>query len=86
MEIIIGGPEDIERQAVDYSMKTYPAIIAKAADNIMVRAYARSAWASHLQWSIRYESDHLGEMNEDMSDAAAGWRNRAWRQCEARAR
>lgn len=73
MKKFINRPEDVERQVVDGYVKTYPGIIAKAADDIVVRARRKTGKVALVSGGgMGHEPAHLGYVGEGMLDAAVG--------------
>ena len=73
MKKFINKPEDVERQVVDGYVKSYPGIIRKAADDIVVRAHAKQGKVALLSGGgMGHEPAHLGYVGEGMLDAAVG--------------
>ena len=74
MKKFINAPEDVERQVVDGYVKSYPGIIAKAADDIVVRAHRKAAGKVALVsgGGMGHEPAHLGFVGAGMLDAAVG--------------
>lgn len=73
MKKFINDPADVERQVVDGYVKAYPSLIAKAADDIVVRAHAkRDKVALVSGGGMGHEPAHLGFLGSGMLDAAVG--------------
>ena len=73
MKKFINDPADVERQVVDGYVKAYPSLIAKAADDIVVRAHAkRDKVALVSGGGMGHEPAHLGFVGSGMLDAAVG--------------
>lgn len=73
MKKFINDPADVERQVVDGYVKAYPSLIAKAADDIVVRAHAkRNKVALVSGGGMGHEPAHLGFVGSGMLDAAVG--------------
>ena len=71
MKKFINDPADVERQVVDGYVKAYPSLIAKAADDIVVRAHAkRNKVALVSGGGMGHEPAHLGFVGSGMLDAA----------------
>lgn len=73
MKKFINAPEDVERQVVDGYVKAYPDVIAKAADDIVVRAHPKRGRVAVVSGGgMGHEPAHLGFVGEGMLDAAVG--------------
>ncbi len=73
MKKFINAPEDVERQVVDGYVKAYPGKIAKAADDIVVRAHAKRGKVALVSGGgMGHEPAHLGFVGTGMLDAAVG--------------
>ena len=73
MKKFINAPEDVERQVVDGYVKTYPGMIAKVADDIVVRAHRKQGKVALLSGGgMGHEPAHLGYVGAGMLDAAVG--------------
>lgn len=73
MKKFINDPADVERQVVDGYVKAFPSLIAKAADDIVVRAHAkRDKVALVSGGGMGHEPAHLGFVGSGMLDAAVG--------------
>lgn len=73
MKKFINAPEDVERQVVDGYVKAYPGKIAKAADDIVVRAHAKCGKVALVSGGgMGHEPAHLGFVGTGMLDAAVG--------------
>lgn len=73
MKKFINSPEDVERQVVDGYVKAYPTIIAKAADDIVVRAQRKAGKVALVSGGgMGHEPAHLGYVGYGMLDAAVG--------------
>ena len=73
MKKFINGPADVEGQVVDGYVKAYPGKIAKAADDIVVRAHAKRGKVAVLSGGgMGHEPAHLGFVGTGMLDAAVG--------------
>lgn len=74
MKKFINAPEDVERQVVDGYVKAYPGKIAKAADDIVVRAHAKRGKVALVSGGgMGHEPAHLGFVGTGMLDAAVAW-------------
>ena len=73
MKKFINRPEDVERQVVDGYVKSYPAIVRKAADDIVVRARRKQGKVALVSGGgMGHEPAHLGYVGAGMLDAAVG--------------
>lgn len=73
MKKFINSPQDVERQVVDGYVKSYPTIIAKAADDIVVRAQRKVGKVVLVSGGgMGHEPAHLGYVGYGMLDAAVG--------------
>ena len=73
MKKFINNVEDVERQVVDGYCKAYPQIVAKAADDIVVRAHRKQGKVALVSGGgMGHEPAHLGFVGEGMLDAAVG--------------
>ena len=73
MKKFINSPQDVERQVVDGYVKAYPTIIAKAADDIVVRAQRKAGKVALVSGGgMGHEPAHLGYVGYGMLDAAVG--------------
>lgn len=73
MKKFINSPQDVERQVVDGYVKSYPTIIAKAADDIVVRAQRKVGKVALVSGGgMGHEPAHLGYVGYGMLDAAVG--------------
>lgn len=73
MKKFINSPQDVERQVVDGYVKAYPTIIAKAADDIVVRAQRKVGKVALVSGGgMGHEPAHLGYVGYGMLDAAVG--------------
>lgn len=73
MKKFINKPEDVEREVVDGYVKSYPRIIAKAADDIVVRAHRKVGKVALVSGGgMGHEPAHLGFVGAGMLDAAVG--------------
>ena len=73
MKKFINAPADVERQVVDGYVKAYPHKIAKAADDIVVRARPKQGRVAVLSGGgMGHEPAHLGFVGTGMLDAAVG--------------
>ena len=73
MKKFINAPADVERQVVDGYVKAYPGKIAKAADDIVVRARAKQGKVAVLSGGgMGHEPAHLGFVGAGVLDAAVG--------------
>ncbi len=73
MKKFINKPEDVERQVVDGYVKAYPDLIAKAADDIVVRARRKQGKVALVSGGgMGHEPAHLGYVGAGMLDAAVG--------------
>ena len=69
----INRPEDVEREVVDGYVKSYPHIIRKAADDIVVRAHPKHGRVALVSGGgMGHEPAHLGYVGAGMLDAAVG--------------
>lgn len=73
MKKFINAPEDVERQVVDGYVKAFPSLVAKAADDIVVRAHAKRGKVALVSGGgMGHEPAHLGFVGTGMLDAAVG--------------
>lgn len=73
MKKFINSPETVEREVVDGYVKAYPEIVAKAADDIVVRAHRKQDKVALVSGGgMGHEPAHLGFVGEGMLDAAVG--------------
>ena len=73
MKKFINRPEDVERQVVDGYVKSYPGIIRKVADDIVVRATPKRGKVALVSGGgMGHEPAHLGYVGVGMLDAAVG--------------
>lgn len=73
MKKFINKPEDVERQVVDGYVKAYPDLIAKAADDIVVRVRRKQGKVALVSGGgMGHEPAHLGYVGAGMLDAAVG--------------
>ena len=73
MKKFINSPQDVERQVVDGYVKSYPTIIAKAADDIVVRAQRKAGKVALVSGGgMGHEPAHLGYVGYGMLDASVG--------------
>lgn len=73
MKKFINKPEDVERQVVDGYVKSYPGIIRKAADDVVIRSKAKQGKVALVSGGgMGHEPAHLGYVGTGMLDAAVG--------------
>ena len=73
MKKFINKPEDVEHQVVDGYVKSYPGLIRKAADDIVVRAQPKHGKIALVSGGgMGHEPAHLGYVGRGLLDAAVG--------------
>ena len=73
MKKFINRPEDVERQVVDGYVKSYPALIRKVGDDVVVRTHPKQGKVALVSGGgMGHEPAHLGYVGEGMLDAAVG--------------
>ena len=73
MKKFINRPEDVERQVVDGYVKSYPALIRKVGDDVVVRTHRKRGKVTLVSGGgMGHEPAHLGYVGTGMLDAAVG--------------
>lgn len=73
MKKFINRPEDVERQVVDGYVKSYPALIRKVGDDVVVRTRRKRGKVALVSGGgMGHEPAHLGYVGTGMLDAAVG--------------
>ncbi len=73
MKKFINRPEDVERQVVDGYVKSYPALIHKVGDDVVVRTHRKRGKVALVSGGgMGHEPAHLGYVGTGMLDAAVG--------------
>lgn len=73
MKKFINRPEDVERQVVDGYVKSYPALIRKVGDDVVVRTHRKRGKVALVSGGgMGHEPAHLGYVGTGMLDAAVG--------------
>ena len=73
MKKFINKPEDVERQVVDGYVKSWPALIRKVSDDVVVRTRPKQGKVALVSGGgMGHEPAHLGYVGEGMLDAAVG--------------
>ncbi|WP_308001284.1 dihydroxyacetone kinase subunit DhaK [uncultured Parolsenella sp.] len=73
MKKFINRPEDVERQVVDGYVKSYPALIHKVSDDVVVRTHRKRGKVALVSGGgMGHEPAHLGYVGTGMLDAAVG--------------
>ena len=73
MKKFINRPEDVERQVVDGYVKSYPALIRKVGDDVVVRTHPKQGKVALVSGGgMGHEPAHLGYVGAGMLDAAVG--------------
>ena len=73
MKKFINRPEDVERQVVDGYVKSWPSLIRKVGDDVVVRTHAKRGKVALVSGGgMGHEPAHLGYVGVGMLDAAVG--------------